>query len=41
MRYAYLILVFGVVLIISLFGFRGQTFTKPPIDVFPSGPSPA
>jgi mono/diheme cytochrome c family protein len=35
MRYAYLILVFGVVLIVSLFGFRGQTFTKPPIDVFP------
>jgi mono/diheme cytochrome c family protein len=35
MRYAYLILVFGVVLIISLFGFRGQTFTKPPIEVFP------
>jgi len=35
MRYAYLILVFGVVLVVSLFGFRGQTFTKPPIDVFP------
>jgi cytochrome c553 len=35
MRYAYLVLAFAVVFVISLFGFRGQTFTKPPRDVFP------
>jgi mono/diheme cytochrome c family protein len=35
MRYAYLVLVFGVVLVVSIFGFRGHPFTRPPIDVFP------
>ncbi len=35
MRYAYLILVFVVVFVISIFGFRGRSFVKPPIDVFP------
>jgi mono/diheme cytochrome c family protein len=35
MRYAYLTLIFAAVLVVSIFGFRGQTFTKPPRDVFP------
>lgn len=35
MRYALLILAFAAVFIVSIFGFRGQTFTKPPRDVFP------
>jgi cytochrome c553 len=35
MRTAYLILAFVCVLIVSIFGFRGTTFTQPPIDVFP------
>lgn len=41
MRYAYLFLVFAVALIVSIFGFRGQNFTKPPIDVFPEWAFPA
>lgn len=36
MRYVYLITLFGVVVIVSIFGFRGSTFTNPPIDVFPA-----
>ncbi len=35
MRYAYLILAFLVVFILSIFGFRGGTFSESPIDVFP------
>jgi mono/diheme cytochrome c family protein len=35
MRNVYLITAFAVVLIISIFGFRGSRFTSPPIDVFP------
>jgi cytochrome c553 len=35
MRTVYLILVFVCVLILSIFGLRGTTFTSPPIDVFP------
>jgi mono/diheme cytochrome c family protein len=35
MRYAYLITAFVGVLIVSVFGFRGSTFTAPPIEVFP------
>src|SRR5438477_5331045 len=36
MRYVYLTTLFAVVLIFSIFGFRGRTFTEPPIDVFPA-----
>lgn len=35
MRYVYLVASFLVVLTVSLLGFRGQTFTAPPMDVFP------
>lgn len=35
MRYAYLTLAFVCVLIVSIFGFRGTTFTNSPIEVFP------
>lgn len=35
MRYLYLLTAFGVVLVVSIFGFRGSQFTSPPIDVFP------
>ena len=35
MRNVYLVTAFLVVLVVSLFGFRGGTFSKPPIDVFP------
>ena len=35
MRYAYFTLAFLVVLTVSVLGFRGSTFTKPPLMVFP------
>ena len=35
MRTLYLITAFLVVLTVSLLGFRGRTFTHPPMDVFP------
>ncbi|RFC51308.1 MAG: Cytochrome c [Verrucomicrobia bacterium] len=35
MRNVYLITAFAVVLLVSLFGFRGSLFTSSPIDVFP------
>ncbi|HEY1793714.1 MAG TPA: cytochrome c [Opitutaceae bacterium] len=35
MRHAYLVTTFLCVVLLSLFGFRGAHFTKPPIDVFP------
>lgn len=35
MRYVYLFTAFALVLLVSLFGFRGAKFTSPPIDVFP------
>ncbi len=35
MRNVYLVTLFLVVLVVSLLGFRGTNFTKPPIDVFP------
>ncbi len=35
MRNVYLVTAFLVVLLVSIFGFRGTTFTKPPMDVFP------
>jgi len=36
MRYAYFTLAFLVVLTVSVLGFRGSTFTKPPLMVFPN-----
>ena len=35
MRHLYLLTAFVVVLTVSILGFRGRTFTKPPMDVFP------
>jgi mono/diheme cytochrome c family protein len=35
MRNVYLVTAFLVVLVVSIFGFRGSIFTAPPIDVFP------
>jgi len=35
MRYVYLVTAFIVVLTVSFLGFRGRTFTSPPLDVFP------
>ncbi|MBK9989774.1 MAG: cytochrome c [Verrucomicrobia bacterium] len=35
MRYAYFTLAFLVVLTVSVLGFRGSTFTRPPMMVFP------
>ncbi|MBS0663427.1 MAG: cytochrome c [Verrucomicrobia bacterium] len=35
MRNVYLVTAFVVVLAVSILGFRGTPFTKPPIDVFP------
>ncbi|PTX92622.1 c-type cytochrome [Opitutus sp. ER46] len=35
MRNVYLVTFLGVVLLVSILGFRGTTFTKPPADVFP------
>jgi cytochrome c553 len=35
MRNLYLSTAFAIVLTISILGFRGKTFTKPPMDVFP------
>lgn len=35
MRYAYLALLFVVVAAVSVLGFRGSSFTKPPLELFP------
>jgi len=35
MRNVYLVTAFVCVLLVSIFGFRGTTFTAPPIEVFP------
>ncbi|MBI5689456.1 MAG: cytochrome c [Verrucomicrobia bacterium] len=35
MRNVYLVTLFVVALVVSILGFRGATFTKPPIDLFP------
>ena len=35
MRHVYLVTLFVCVLVVSLLGFRGELFTKPPMDVFP------
>ena len=34
MRYVFLAYIFAAVAILSLFGFRGHTFTEPPVEVF-------
>jgi cytochrome c553 len=35
MRNLYILTFLGCVLLVSILGFRGRTFTKPPMDVFP------
>lgn len=35
MRNVYLVTFLACVLLVSIFGFRGTSFTKPPVDVFP------
>jgi mono/diheme cytochrome c family protein len=35
MRNLYILTVFSLVLLVSVLGMRGKTFTKPPMDVFP------
>ncbi|MES2695407.1 MAG: cytochrome c [Verrucomicrobiota bacterium] len=41
MRQVYLITVFVCVLVVSILGFRGSIFTKPPVDVFPEWAFPS
>jgi mono/diheme cytochrome c family protein len=41
MRHVYLITFFVCVLLVSILGFRGTTFTKPPIDIFPEWAFPS
>lgn len=41
MRHVYLITFFVCVLLVSVLGFRGTTFTAPPIDVFPEWAFPS
>jgi mono/diheme cytochrome c family protein len=41
MRHVYLITFFACVLLVSILGFRGTKFTKPPIDVFPEWAFPS
>ena len=41
MRHVYLITFFICVLLVSILGFRGTTFTAPPIDVFPEWAFPS
>jgi mono/diheme cytochrome c family protein len=41
MRHVYLTTFFVCVLLVSILGFRGTTFTKPPIDVFPEWAFPS
>ena len=41
MRHVYLITLFVCVLVVSILGFRGTTFTAPPIDVFPEWAFPS
>lgn len=41
MRNVYLITALVVVLVVSIFGFRGTKFTHPPMDVFPEWAFPA
>lgn len=41
MRHVYLATLFACVLLVSILGFRGQTFTQPPIDIFPEWAFPS
>ena len=41
MRHVYLVTLFVCVLLVSILGFRGDLFTKPPIDVFPEWAFPS
>jgi mono/diheme cytochrome c family protein len=41
MRHVYLITLFLCVLVVSILGFRGTSFTKPPIDIFPEWAFPS
>ena len=41
MRNVYLVTAFVCVLLVSIFGFRGTTFTAPPIEVFPEWAFPS
>ena len=41
MRHVYLITFFVCVLLVSILGFRGTTFTAPPIDIFPEWAFPS
>ena len=41
MRHVYLITLFICVLVVSILGFRGTTFVKPPIDTFPEWAFPS
>jgi len=41
MRHLYLATLFACVLGVSILGFRGQTFTLPPIDIFPEWAFPS
>jgi mono/diheme cytochrome c family protein len=35
MRFVYLVFAFALLLVLSVAGFRGATFTKPPLEIFP------
>lgn len=41
MRHVYLITLFVCVLVVSILGFRGMIFTKPPLDAFPEWAFPS
>ena len=41
MRHVYLITLFVCVLLVSVLGFRGTTFTEPPLDLFPEWAFPS
>jgi hypothetical protein len=41
MRHVYLITLFVCVLLVSILGFRGTTFTAPPLDIFPEWAFPS
>ena len=41
MRQVYLVTLFVCVLLVSILGFRGTTFTSPPLDVFPEWAFPS
>ena len=41
MRHVYLLTLFVCVLLVSILGFRGTTFTAPPLDIFPEWAFPS